>query len=196
MKRGTLATLDSGGTFITNIRRDETMAEKPPDSSIMLAPEERRQANEFIVKNLQRTMSDGRVDLSELRRKLSTTYWIVVVLSIVMFAVGIVLISVPVFAAFQGRIGDLQSLIAAGFGIADLAALFLFRPLERIHGIMGDMSQIILALNSFQSQLGLRLMEMDMEKRSTLGQAAEHISEAAKESIVLVQRYFEAREAG
>jgi hypothetical protein len=110
-----------------------------------------------------------------------------------MFALGIVLISVPVFAAFRGQISELQSLISAGFGIADLAALFLFRPLERIHGLMGDMSQIILALNGYQTQVGLRLMEMNAAERQTLGRAAEYISTAAKDSIKLVQDYFEAK---
>jgi hypothetical protein len=79
----------------------------------------------------------------------------------VMFALGIVLISVPVVCAFREDISKLKSFIAAGFGIADLEALFLFRPLERICGLMGDMSQIILPLNSFQTQVGMPLMEMN-----------------------------------
>ncbi len=169
------------------------MSDKTPDTSVMMTAEERKKANDFIVKHLQGTMIDGRGELGGLRRKLSATYWVIILLSVVMFALGIVLLSVPVVAAFRGQISELQSLIAAGFGIADLAALFLFRPLERIHGIMGDMSQIILALNSFQTQVGLRLMEMDSDKRPTMGQAAEHISAAAKDSIKLVQDYFEVR---
>jgi len=85
-------------------------------------------------------------------------------------------------------------LISAGFGITDLAALFLFKPLERIHKIMGDMSQIVIALNSFQTQVGLRLMQMDATDRQSMGQAAEFINAAAKDSIVLVQQYFESAE--
>ena len=153
--------------------------------------EERMKANEFIVHFLQNMMNEGKQEIGKLRRKLSVTYWVIILLSIIMFIVGIVLVSVPAIAAFRGDIDQLQSLITAGFGIADLAALFLFRPMERIHKIMGDMSQIILALNSYQTQVGLRLMELDVTNRPSMGQTAVNVSEAAKESIKLVQDYFE-----
>ena len=165
----------------------------PPEAVTLMTDEERKKANDFIVRYLQSMMAGNRDELGGLRRKLSATYWVIILLSGVMFALGIVLISVPAIAALRGRISELHSLIAAGFGIADLAALFLFRPLERIHGLMGDMSQIILALNSFQTQVGLRLMEMNAADRQTMGRAAEHICTAAKDSIKLVQDYFEAK---
>jgi hypothetical protein len=171
---------------------DKKMVAKVADT-ILMTDDERKKANDFIVRQQQVTMSKNKGELDGLRQKLSATYWIIVILSIVMFALGIVLLSVPIAAAFGGRIEELQSLIAAGFGIADLAALFLFRPLDRIHGTMGDMSQIIMALNSFQTQVGLRLMEMDATNRQTIGQAAEKIGEAATNSIKLIQDYFEAK---
>jgi len=59
---------------------------------------------------------------------------------------------------------------------------------------MGDMSQITMAINSFRIQVGLRLIEMNSNNRATVGQAAEHVSNAAKDSIKLVQDYFEGKE--
>jgi len=171
------------------------MADASTETGNMISADERMKANEFIVQFLQNIMNDGKEELGKLRRKLSVTYWVIIFLSIIMFVVGIVLVSVPAIAAFRGDIDQLQSLITAGFGIADLAALFLFRPMERIHKIMGDMSQIILALNSYQTQVGLRLMELDVTNRPSMGQTAVNVSEAAKESIKLVQDYFESREA-
>lgn len=170
------------------------MADETTAKEKLLAEAERKKANDFIVEFLKSMMTDGNEELGKLRLKLSFTYWVIIYLSIIMFAVGIVLVSVPAIAAFRGDINQLQSLITAGFGIADLAALFLFRPMERIHKIMGDMSQIILALNSYQTQVGLRLMELDITNRPSMGQTAIHVNEAAKESIKLVQEYFEARE--
>jgi hypothetical protein len=155
--------------------------------------EAREKANRQIVMHLQNTLNDGRQELGGLRRKLSATYAIIVVLSIVMFILGIVLLSVPLVAAYGGQITELQSLIAAGFGIADLAALFLARPLDRIHRLMGDMSQLTIAVNSFQTQVGLRLLEMNKDDRETIGNAAERINEAAKDSIKSIQEYFEAK---
>jgi hypothetical protein len=152
-------------------------------------------ANNFIVQHLQNTMNDGRGTLSGLGQKLSITYWVVIVLSVIMFFVGIVLISVPAIAAFRGQITELQSLVAAGFGLADLAGLFLLRPIERIHGMMGDMSQIVVALNNFQAQVGLRLMQLDAKDRPTVGTAAEMIDKAAKDSVEQIQKYFEGEPA-
>ena len=159
----------------------------------LMSEEERKGANQWLVEYLQGTLDNASHEVGELRTKLAFTYWVMIGLSIIMFFAGIVLLSVPAVAAYRGEIGELQSLIAAGFGISDLAALFLFRPLERIHGLMGDMGQITLAINSFQNQVALRLLETDGERRETMGVAAEHINAAAKESILLIQNYFEAR---
>lgn len=153
--------------------------------------EQRKKANEFIVRHLQGSMIDGKIDLISLRRKLAVTYWVIILLSIIMFIIGIVLLSVPFYAAYNTNIKELEALIAGGFGIADLVALFLFRPIERMHKIMGDMSQIVIALNSFQTQLGLRLMQMDATSRESIGRTAEYVNEAVKVSIKLIQDYFE-----
>jgi hypothetical protein len=157
-----------------------------------LTIEERRKANDQLIRYLKDLMEDGRNDVNGLRRKLASTYWIIIMLSIFMFFIGAVLLSVPAMAAFGGDITELQALIAAGFGIADLTALFFFKPIERIHSLMGDMSQITVAINSYQSQVGLRLFEMNSNQKATVGKAAEHIKEAAKTSIEIIQEYFEA----
>jgi hypothetical protein len=109
-----------------------------------------------------------------------------------MFALGIVLLSVPAVMLLQGHTAEMQAFIAAGFGLADLTALFLFRPIERIHRLMGDMSQITLALTSFQTQVELRLIQMNASRRSSVGQAAESIAAIAPATIKLIQDYFEA----
>ncbi len=167
------------------------MPEDKPGTAATMDTDQLKKANEFIIKHLQGTMADGKIDLKGLRRKLAATYWVMVVLSVAMFIVGIVLISVPFFSAFNKAGTELKSLIAGGFGIADLSALFLFKPIERIHAIMGDMSQIVIALNSYQTQVGLRLMQMDGKDRESMGKTAEFINNAAKDSIKTIQDYFE-----
>ena len=124
------------------------MDNNPQQDQKMISEDERVKANEFIIRFLQNVMNEGNNELIKLRIKLSVTYWVIIFLSIIMFTIGIALISVPAIAAFSGEIDQMQSLITAGFGILDLSALFLFRPMERIHKMMGDISQIILALNS------------------------------------------------
>ena len=170
------------------------MAEEVNAKKEVMTEPERKKANDFVIQFLQDMMYDGKTELTKLRRKLSITYFVIVVLSIIMFLVGIILLSVPAYSAFTGNISALETLISAGFGIADLAALFLFKPMERIHQMMGDMSQIVLALNSYQVQVGLRLIQLDINDRLSVGKAAEDVSENAKKSIKLIQDYFEARE--
>lgn len=154
--------------------------------------EQRRRANEFIIRHLQGSIVDGKIDLKNLRRKLAVTYWIIIILSLIMFTMGIILLSIPFKAAYNTNIEEYKALIAGGFGIVDLITLFFFKPIERIHKIMGDMSQVVIALNSFQTQLGLRLMQMDATDRESMGRTAEYVSLASKESIKLIQDYFEA----
>lgn len=170
------------------------MTKSAENEGLSITEEERAEANKSLIQFLNQILADGRAGVRGLRSKLSVTYVIIVLLSIVMFAMGMVLLAVPVFAAFGGDIGQLQSLIAAGFGIADLAGLFLFRPLERMHSLMGDMSQITLALNSFQTQVSLRLLEMDKDKRDTVGRAAVQVGESCQQSIKLIQDYFESKQ--
>ncbi|MGK9475511.1 hypothetical protein [Melioribacter sp. OK-6-Me] len=154
---------------------------------LLLDAEQRKKANEFIVKHLQSTMLDGKMEIHNLRFKLSATYWVIVILSIIMFILGVLLLSVPL----KENVDEIQSLISGGLGLADLTALFLFKPIERIHKLMGDMSQIVIALNSYQTQVGLRLMEMDSTNRKSIGETSVYISSAARESIKVIQDYFE-----
>jgi hypothetical protein len=160
----------------------------------ILASEDQHEANVLLVLATLREAQTCRRDLSLLRRKLSRTYWIVIVLSVIMFLIGIALLSAPIFAAFGSNMDKIKSLAAGGFGVADLAGVFLLRPIERIHDLMGDMSQITMVLQSFQFQVDLRLVEMDVNDPNSVGKTAQDISTAAKESIELVQNYFESKQ--
>ena len=58
---------------------------------------------------------------------------------------------------------------------------------------MGDMSQIILVLNSYQYQVSLLLIEMDITDKKSVGETAVKIGEAAKTKIRLIEDYFEVK---
>ena len=154
-------------------------------------PTDAKKANDEIANSLQIMFKKSEVELKRIRSKLTYSYWILIVLSILMFSLGIVLLLVPVIAAFDRDIDSLQSIISAGFGIGDIAALFLYGPIEKIHKNMGDISQINIALNSYRNQIGLRLWQLNGENRDTIGEAAIHIGNAAEKIIILIQRYFE-----
>jgi len=152
--------------------------------------------NKTIAEDLNHSVRSNENELGKLKRKLTITYWFIIGMSSALFIMGIILLTVPVAAAFRGDIDKLNSVIAAGFGIADLAALFHYGPIDRIHKIMGDMSQIILVLNSYQYQVSLILIEMDIADKKSVGEAAAKIGEAAKTKIRLIEDYFEVKENG
>jgi hypothetical protein len=160
----------------------------------ILAPEDQHTLNVLLLWRALDMAQTSRKDLRKLRRKLSETYWIVIVLSVIMFLIGIALLSAPIFAAFGSNLDKIKALAAGGFGVADLAGVFLLRPIERIHDLMGDMSQITMVLQSFQFQVDLRLLEMDVNDPNSVGKTAQDIGTAAKESIELVQNYFESKQ--
>ena len=61
---------------------------------------------------------------------------------------------------------------------------------------MGDITQINIALNSYRTQVELRLWEMDVNTdRKSIGVAADKIEKVAEKIILLIQKYFE-EEAG
>lgn len=84
--------------------------------------------NEALVAQLHGTMTDGRNDLVTLRNKLGVNYWVIIVLSVVMFIAGIVLLSVPAMIACGLQVQETHSRFAAESGIVSLVALFLLRP--------------------------------------------------------------------
>jgi hypothetical protein len=154
--------------------------------------DERQRTNDFILAHLQTTMRDGHTALLDLEKRLRLTYNVIIGLSVVMFTVGIALIAAPVYAGLTGQDGIAKPLLAGGLGIADLTALYLFRPIDRIHALMGDMSQVTIALNAYQAQVGLHLLEMRADEADTVGAAADDIRAASQVSIRLVEEYFEA----
>lgn len=150
-------------------------------------------ANDDLLKSALATADATAQSLKNMKKKLSISYWFVIALSVITFVMGIVLLSVPVAAAFSGDIDKVNAFVTAGFGVVDLAGVFFFRPVDRIRDIMCDMSQIILALDSFQSQTSLRLIEMDITSRASVGKASDDIKEAARNSIMLIQDYCETK---
>ena len=169
------------------------------ETVIRIEQKDRDKSNIWLLKYISRILNRGTKEVDSLRTKLRATYWIVVVLSVIMFAVGIMLIIIPGIAALRMVLTStkmdtpesIQSLVTALVGLGDLVVLFLAKPVRHVHNLMGDMTQLTMAINNFRYQVGLRLLEMDSNDPASIGIAAEKINEAAKSSIGLVEEYFE-----
>ncbi len=161
-------------------------------NEFILNADDAKAKNQDLAKILHVTLEKNAEGIETLRRKLSHSYRFIIVLSVLIFLTGIALLSVPVFSAFSGKMDNFEALIAGGFGIADLIGLGLYGPIEKIHKLMGDMSQLILALNCNQVQTSLRLMEIDvLNDRASIGKAAESICKSTESHIKSIEKYFE-----
>lgn len=129
-----------------------------------------------------------------LRNQIQFTFNVTVALYVILFIFGCLLLSIPIVSAFFGDITSFNSLIGGSLGIADIVTLLAFRPVERIHDLMGDMSQISMAINSYQQQVALRIIQFDAEDRSSIDHVATEISNATKETMQLIQDLVETKE--
>jgi hypothetical protein len=111
-----------------------------------------------------------------------------------MFCVGLALTIAAAAKEFRGRKFFGQTLSIGELELLNLTRLYFFRPVEQTRIIMADMSQITVAINTHPTQLSLRLLETNSEKRATMGEAAEHVRKVAKGNLTNIQTYFEERE--
>lgn len=81
--------------------------------------------------------------------------------------------------------------IPAILGLAVLVGLLLFHPIKRIQRLTGDTIQIIMVLDSFQTQRDLLLMTINWGSRTSVIEAAKNINCATKECTKMIQGCFE-----
>jgi|WetSurMetagenome_2_1015567.scaffolds.fasta_scaffold66390_2 hypothetical protein len=148
-----------------------------------------------IINGLNIASEDHKTDIRRLKTELIISYWLIVIFSSFTFILGFLLLVISATAATGEENKLVASIITGAAGIADLITLFLYRPIARIQKIMGDMSQIILLLNSYEYQVGLALMEMDIDIKESVGAAADKIGKIAYTTIVAIEKFFEAKEA-
>jgi hypothetical protein len=150
------------------------------------------EANEKLIDYMNSVLEDCKISITDLRRKLGYTYWIIIAMCISMFVLGFAFISLPLWR--QPPItqqGWLDIVLPAGVGIANLLALYLYKPLERIQKLMADMSQLTVTFNSFQTQVALYLIGTKLEQRETMGEAAGAVNTTAEIILKQICDYFE-----
>ncbi|MEZ4861713.1 MAG: hypothetical protein R3C14_10410 [Caldilineaceae bacterium] len=148
-------------------------------------------ANQELMKYLQNILEDCQQDIGEMRAKLGYTYWIIIAMCISMFLFGFALLSIPLWRQQPLDQSLVNLLLPVGLGIANLLALYLYKPLERIQKLMADMGQITIAFNSFQTQVALRLIGTNLDQRETMGVAAKEVDHTAEIVLKQIRDYFE-----
>lgn len=152
-------------------------------------------ANKELVDYMNLILQDGRAEMQRLNERLGKSYWILVSLVVVLFVLGLVLILAPAWLTSVPGSQELTDWVAivlpVTLGIADLLALYFYKPVERINRLMGDMSQLIVILGSNNIRIALLLVEADSRDRPSIGRAAESVKEISDHSVHLIQKFFE-----
>jgi len=161
--------------------------------SNILNQQETDSYNKRLVDYMHSVLVEGRGEQRKVRQKIKNTYTIIIILSILMFLLGVAFLTIPIHDYYWNGSISWQSFAIGGLGLADFVALFLLSPIDKMHKLMADLTQITIAVNSFQTQVSLRLLETDAASRITMGSAANYIKDAATSSIESIQKYFEAQ---
>lgn len=150
--------------------------------------------NDGALITIKNVTEENKILFSDMRTKISNTFKITVGLYIALFILGFLLLSVPIWYAYTGQIAVYNSIITGTLGITNLVVLFLFKPVERIHDLMSDLSQITLLLNNYRQQEALILYQfnsqLDSQKKSA-SETVQNIREAASNSVNLLEQYCE-----
>lgn len=140
------------------------------------------------IEQIRKKTYDFTEKIKKLQTRMWRTYFLIVVASAVMFALGIWLLINPLLSQ---NICFPECYIPAILGLAILAGLFLFHPIKRIQRLMGDTIQIIMVLDSFQTQRDLLLKTIDWNSSTSVIEAAKNINCATKECTKMIQGCFE-----
>jgi hypothetical protein len=90
IESGSEANTSASGTDATRIQAKRQGAE-----DAALSEQEASSENRKLAQHMHSILEDSRQEAEALRHKLTLTYWIVVTLSVLMFLVGLALISAP-----------------------------------------------------------------------------------------------------
>lgn len=160
-----------------------------------LTDEEIHKTNLFYSEKLEEITEMNLESFGILRDEIKFTFEVTIILYTILFSLGAFLISLPILTSF--KIIDISiytSIFGGALGLTDIALLFAFKPVEKIHDLMGDMSQISMAINSYQQQVALRIIQYNIKNRDSIDHTATEINKVTKETTKLIQQYVETKE--
>lgn len=185
---------------LTNSReKDNSLSENGTDNenlkkrNLGLTQKGRDKRNKKTFDCMQQSFKDNRDLFLKINEKVVNNYKVTLRLYIISFAFGLGLLTVTFILTFLGTIPTLNSLIGGAAGLIELYLVMVFKPIEKIHEIISDYAQISIITSSYQEQVGLRLVQMSVKDRDSLGVAANEINLAAKNASDMIQTYCEVK---
>lgn len=165
-----------------------------PNGTPIMDPKGQLDANKKTieeVKRLQRDINEMDAKLFPLlKEKAARTFRDLRAMVWVAFTIGVVLIVVSLLLfIFQER--SLEVFGLSTLGVADLFALFLYKPMDRLQKANADFSQQVMILKSWVLATNLQLRAMDVNEPKSVIIAAENIKGLAVDLAKAIQTLLE-----
>jgi ABC-type multidrug transport system fused ATPase/permease subunit len=137
----------------------------------------------------QRRRSEARVNRSI--RSMKASFIIMVVMHNTVFYLGVALVVLAAFWAFQGN--AIAAALIGSVGLLELALFFLKEPVEGVHESIGDLLQLRAAYNSYFAQLDQWQLYYDNVSDAALfptkRQIGHEIQQSTETTVQLVEHY-------
>ena len=153
----------------------------------------RKQANLRVFLQLVNLNEERMVWADRMQRHLENTFKAIETLSVIAFAMGVVMIVVPFLFFYVSSPRDPNLLWFSGIGFAETLAVLIYKPMQRMQEAISDLIQAIVILNSWVTQIGLTLYGMDISQGSEVATATKTISDLTSKHIRWMQDYLEAK---
>jgi len=153
----------------------------------------RKQANLRVFLQLVNLNEERMVWADRMQRHLENTFKAIETLSVIAFAMGVVMIVVPFIFFYVSSPRDPNLLWFSGIGFAETLAVLIYKPMQRMQEAISDLIQAIVILNSWVTQIGLTLYGMDISQGVEVATATKTISDLTSKHIRWMQDYLEAK---
>lgn len=166
------------------------MSSKGPamDVGKLTAAEE---ANKELMRHLNEAVEFNLKSYKGLLRRINLNVGLSIGLSVVVFCIGIVLVLVPLYQYITTGDLTLYSALSEALGLGTLLTFFFREPIERTHKYTGDLAQITLIITNFHTQLGLKLLQIDIRSKDGIGEATTFLSELTRKGLWDIEDFFE-----
>lgn len=151
-------------------------------------PDTGAELNKVLVEEVMTRVLQTQRVIDGHHARLRWTYATYMVLAVLMFLAGLAMLFMPLMDKGNPETVDLW---LSAIGGAEIVALLIFSPFQRIQGLMGDMTQVILIMEGYLHQVALRLLQCRIKDPKSVGSAANFIHVTTKETARLIQDYFE-----
>ncbi|MCK5291750.1 MAG: hypothetical protein KAR39_07020 [Thermoplasmata archaeon] len=161
--------------------------------NVIMGTDERKIENEKLKGDIIELM-DRRMSLTrKLHNYIEGTFSGIQTMTAIAYGLGIFLIVSSVLYYFLTE----QRLEVLGFsalGSAEMVAIFLYQPMQRVQNALGDFSQHTVVLHAWNTQVALKMLHMRIDDEASAKEACEYIRDITKDYAETIERLTERHE--